>query len=533
MGIKFFFSWLVKTFPTCKTSLKNIDVLGLDLNGIIHSCAQFAFRYGKYESAPKLFFDDTHEIYDIFYCEIKNQIIEHVKNIHPKKVLLLYMDGVAGASKLNQQRQRRFKSSSNSIFDSNQLSTGTILMERIANKIRAWIKAWKAPNGNKLFSHLKIYFSDSQCAGEGEHKIFKSIKSLKYKRSCVVGMDADLIMLGLAAKQNRPELDIFIYKEDPFRIGTFYTVSITAISSVLKNINVPIGDFILLWFFCGNDFLPCQTSIRIEMNMDKLFHLYVLFKAQQSPELQEESLVFELNEQEEIQTPQLHSNISSNLSSNLSEFIHYLAKHEYELLQDKWKDSSLIKEDCFENSTTMEEFCEQYSTYFKCGASPLTPQCEDDRAIELYCKGLDWTMKYYQDEIPSWNWYYPYSHAPTFTMISLYLDSHPDFFQTIDFSNELENEPLTPFEQLLVILPRDSPCIPAPLRCIVNDEEFDHYYPSTVDIITQGKKYEWEYCVDLPMTDIKKIKERFAETKHLLSEDEQRRNKRTKTLKFV
>ena len=44
-----------------------------------------------------------------------------------------------------------------------------------------------------------------------------------------------------------------------------------------------------------------------------------------------------------------------------------------------------------------------------------------NKLCEYYIKTLVWNMKYYLNECPSWDWYYPYHYAPTFHDIYLYL----------------------------------------------------------------------------------------------------------------
>jgi hypothetical protein len=112
----------------------------------------------------------------------------------PNEELILSIDGVAGLSKMNQQRQRRFRSAKEKtdeirqIFDSNQISTGTMFLTELSAHIRAHFSKPRP---------YKVIIQDETVIGEGEHKIIRYLESKQKKRVCIYSPDADLIMLGI------------------------------------------------------------------------------------------------------------------------------------------------------------------------------------------------------------------------------------------------------------------------------------------------------------------------------------------------
>lgn len=213
-------------------------------------------------------------------------------------------------------------------WDSNVITPGTPFMFILAQSIRYWCQ-WKL-NTDPMWADLKVIISDASVPGEGEHKIMNFVRSQrsdpKYDpntRHVMYGLDADLIMLGLAThephfrilredvffqdakaktcklcgqpghyadqcrgtpKQKSGEFDEKASKPDS---KPFIWLSVSVLREYLAaEMSVPeqqfrfdleraIDDWVFMCFFVGNDFLPHLPSLDIhEDGIDKLIAIW-------------------------------------------------------------------------------------------------------------------------------------------------------------------------------------------------------------------------------------------------------------------
>ena len=243
MGVKHFFVWFRKNFAgNIKTISRShsenagidVDILAIDMNGIIHNCAQRVFRYGNYAPRFKKLLVRTNKTKQFnlekkVYEAVANEVNFFRKFVNPKKKLLLCVDGVAGLSKMNQQRQRRFKSAKENhglVFDSNAITPGTQFLDRLTKYLDWYIQMQISVSPE--WQSLEVILSNEKVCGEGEHKIINYLR--KYKQNgescCIHGMDADLIMLSMSA----PCKNMFVLREDSFRRDAIHMIDIRAFS---------------------------------------------------------------------------------------------------------------------------------------------------------------------------------------------------------------------------------------------------------------------------------------------------------------
>ncbi|KAI6780302.1 5'-3' exoribonuclease-like protein [Emericellopsis cladophorae] len=205
---------------------EEFDNLYLDMNGIVHPCTHPEDR-----PAPK---DEEEMMLEVF--RYTDRVVNMVR---PRKLLMIAVDGVAPRAKMNQQRSRRFRSAQEAkekadekqelikllkqqhggelppdsefnvvkqVFDSNTITPGTPFMDILAISLRYWCQ-YKL-NTDPGWAKLKVIISDATVPGEGEHKIMAFVRSQRASpehdpntRHVIYGLDADLIMLGLATHE--------------------------------------------------------------------------------------------------------------------------------------------------------------------------------------------------------------------------------------------------------------------------------------------------------------------------------------------
>ncbi|SPQ27399.1 c8e39d56-f89c-4092-b2d9-03b55bb07610 [Thermothielavioides terrestris] len=318
---------------------EEFDNLYLDMNGIVHPCS-----HPEDKPAPK---DEEEMMIEIF--KYTDRVVNMVR---PRKLLMIAVDGVAPRAKMNQQRSRRFRAAQEAkekeqdrqqllkmlrkengsnakeepvetvvkkAFDSNSITPGTPFMDILAASLRYWC-AYKL-NTDPAWAKLKVIISDATVPGEGEHKIMEFVRSQRNSpehdpntRHVIYGLDADLIMLGLAthephfrvlredvffqeakarmcklcgqkghdernckgeAKQKDGEFD---EKDKALPLKPFIWLHVSILREYLAvELSVPnlpfrwdleraIDDWVFMCFFVGNDFLPHLPALDIREN---------------------------------------------------------------------------------------------------------------------------------------------------------------------------------------------------------------------------------------------------------------------------
>lgn len=507
MGVKSFFYWYSRQFSDCLSRQPQypIDNLALDLNGLFHPVAQKIYQYGTY--APPTQFLSSRPIRSKSTIQLFRAItdkIEYCRNIcRPRKRLILCVDGVAGLGKMNQQRQRRFRTAksmenSEQTFNPNAFTPGTKLMDHLTKYIDWYLRMMITYHPE--WKDLEIVFSNEKVPGEGEHKIMQYIKKYgnQTESYCIYGLDADLMMLGMVLPVN----NIIIAREADENIVQFVDVSMfrkeilnimrwssgsTADPSVYFNDRDGVHDFILLCFLVGNDFLPTiPTMSIIDGGINLMMDIYK-----------------ELGKHNGHLTRTSRNHIVDFKIKSLTAFLVELGKKETELIEKKYKgipkffpDPLILQNMNEKKQLDLENFKKDY--YEK-----NLPHVQHDipSLVHSYLDGMHWVLNYYVNSMPDWMWYYPHLYAP-------FLSDFEQVLTNYKCPRFEEHSHVPPFLQLLVVLPSSSAdLVPSELSGLMTspNSPLNSYYPATFDVDMAGKKQDWEGIVLLPPISIEKF----------------------------
>ena len=540
MGIPRLFFWLYKNYPDVLVELKRevlfpVDTLSYDLNARIHPICQKLVGYGQTTSnkPQRLLHQSSCEASkktpsDSEIFEAVCQDIEALrKMVNPKKQLVIAIDGSAGMSKMNQQRQRRFKTTKErdekeiSLFDSNKITSGSVFMNELSVYIHKFII--NQLKTNPAWKDLEIVFSNEKHPGEGEHKIVRYFsKKAKENPDKFVGKtifihspDADLIMLALGLSLEIPKTNLFIIRENIYDDNpcSHFLIDVSKLKHTLISLMVPhsqsvnhdlvISDFILMGFLLGNDFLPHSPSIEILLEgIETLFSCY-------------------------LPTIEKHGHLTyTKLIDNRKEWcINTKAFQEY-LYQLSTYESQLIVRRAYRNDLVPEKLL---LAHFKERPPSASHNCSQDRyqfmfppyrqayytqkmktnpqnACKKYFEGMMFVLKYYLDELPDWNWQYEFHYAPFLA----------ELYQcVIHFDGEMrfvKHSPLSPIEQLWSVIPDQSKgLLPKEVQDKISDKRLEQFYPKTFVIDLEGTKNAYEGVICLPFVNTDNIRAVFKE----------------------
>lgn len=491
MGIPGFYAWLKRTYPFLISSFRQrlrektlpiLDILCLDLNGVIHESCQKHFGYGEFVPPLKPI---------PFYVQERRAIQEVWKTIkflidsfQPKEKVLIMVDGPAGKAKRQQQRARRYRSALASVmdekekFDPNSISPGTPFMDKLMAYLDQQIRKYLTEARNEL----EIIFSSDKVPGEGEHKLINFLRKYEKvdteKRIMLVGKDADLIMLALSIQNSLTDRfgpSMHILREEEL-------IDIDALRKELTNrlcwgleasASSIIHDFIFFCFLLGNDFLPHSPTVDLmDDGLEVLFSAYLDVCHQAKSHL--------------IVKKKIVSKVFISL-------LHILALNEEDALlkarlQPKFEDALFTKYYTQQEGKTSFNFLaykQEYNTRFTSvhQGKTLLDACTP---AQEYLKGMEWVFLYYTEGIPSWEWSYPYEYAPFASDLILAMEGY------ISCSFQL-GKPLLPFHQLVTILPPQSKkLLPEEYQSLFSDMQTE------VKIDRSGKRFDWQAIVLCP-----------------------------------
>jgi 5'-3' exonuclease len=544
MGIPYYFSYLIKNHSLIISKLQflnnNIANLFLDCNSLIYD----SLDYKKFQTKEQF------ESYIIENVIIKIETI--IKTINPSETIYIAFDGVAPFAKINQQKNRRYKSAYQSnlfknevVWDSCAITPGTLFMEHLNNALTSHFKKAKFFNSSNKNKPLNVILSLSDEAGEGEHKLFEYIRqsnTIANENSVIYGMDADLIMLSL--NHLKYTQHIYLYRETPVFISSLdkslnenekYIININLLGTIIyseitndiiMNSDTPewlreaqftidisfnkthnagfynkIEDYIFICFMLGNDFLPHFPALNIRLN-----GFTILLECYKK--------LFGLNDF-------LITNNTINWH-NFKKYIKAIAEHEEKFIKEvytirekqghKFYPETNEEEIAFKFSCTpswernIETFINPYEEdwvhrYYYSLLSINSTKSDYNKNIETLCTNylqtLQWVYNYYSSTCKNWTLYYKYNYPPLLSDLYSYIPYFNSEFVIVE-NNDILNDKLL----LCHVLPRKSlGLLPAKIHNYLLNN-YEYLYKEDYSIVYAFCKYFYEGHVIFPEFNI-------------------------------
>ena len=532
MGIPSYFSYILKNHPSIiKKFIPNtiqINNLYLDCNSII------------YDAVHNIDFSTIVESdVNAIIKSVCFKIDEYIDNIKPNKSVYIAFDGVAPVAKLEQQRERRFKSVHQNIitksifkdkttdpWNTTAITPGTMFMHQLNVNIKKYF------NNASHYKIEDVIISTSDEEGEGEHKLFQYIRDYPEKHSnettVIYGLDADLIMLSI---NHLPiSKNIYLFRETPHFVRSIsselepnstYLLDIPELAKTITlNMNNDaeltkeqsknrIYDYIFICFFLGNDFMPHFPSINIRTGgIHKMINAY---KAT-------------IGDSDENLTDGKKINWK-----NVRKVVNYLADLEHDNLKQEYKLRDKMEKKYIPNETPEDKFkkfeaipiyerqIEKFINPFKSGweeryyKALFNIDYSEERIKSIcinYLEGLEWTMKYYTTGCSDWRWCYKYSYPPLLKDLIRFV---PYF--DIEFISNKPKNPVSKMVQLCYVLPYHSlNLLPKNIYAKLS-QDYPEWHKPDCEFTWAFCKYFWESHVDLPEIDINKLEKLVSDAK--------------------
>ena len=548
MGIPSYFSYIVKNYPNIikryNKSVLNVDNLYLDCNSII------------YDIYAKMKTDDlTDSITNSIIKGVISKIEYYIETIDPKQQVIIAFDGVAPVAKLEQQRNRRYKSwyqneITRDIFNKDKpdpwnttaITPGTKFMSELNAKVSVHFSKSATDNPTSM-KGPNITVSGSNFVGEGEHKLFDYIRKNPVKHadqvSVIYGLDADLIMLSINHLPVSPKT--YLFRETPHFIGSIdselepdadYFLDIPELTEAIvsymnsdKELTVEqkksvsqrnkIYDYIFLGFFLGNDFMPHFPAVNIRTGgVDKMMNAY---RATIGPNenLCDGKTIYWNNVRKMIQflvNLEEQYIIVEHKSRNSKER-HLMPQTTPEEKFKRFEATPVFDRDMEKYINPMKPFWQ--SRYYR-GLFGIKSDTNDMQKKDIavnYLQGLEWTMKYYTSGCADWRWRYKYNYPPLLQD----LIKHVPVFNT-EFVVDKPANPVSEIVQLCYVLPRTQLSLLPPKLVSELLRHKDHWYKGNCDFVWAYSKYFWESHVEMNEIDINELEQFIADNKHLLLE---------------
>ena len=581
MGVPLLFSTLVRTYND-RNDVQHAIIKPTMPTEDLPTWLFLDFNAGIYQAIlPEIKTEDALVLHTIQYLDLLATKI--IKNV---ELLYIALDGVVCRGKQVQQRNRRFHSVCKrnrtmkinkqfgneldsgivSNIDTNMITPGTTFMAKLSIAIREYIAKTAS------LSRVRVIFSDATVPGEGEHKIMQFIKAnldpylnvninvnmnddmvgnnviINNHNTVIYGLDADLILLGLVTGCDK----IYLLREaneygnfsSSYEGRKYLFLDIDMLKcALIENFEhyggkIPkekhkalIDDYIFLCMLLGNDFMPKIHWMSLGSNgYEKWLSAYwqihnhtekylVNLDAMSINTEMLGDIMFIVKEQENqaiLDLFQKRKKLRIRVSDDMTE------REKQQTFADFFPLQHLQVEQTIHPETPGWQ-SRYYSTCFNIVASG-----ENRSAIaRCYLKTLVWNFLYYFDDMPSWEWYYPYAYAPTISDIyeELLIVKNINPGNNKDFAFVV-GEPVNAQTLLLMVLPWASKGLMA--RDISQKLESEQcplriYFPIKYGLNVAFNRYYHECIPNIYRMDMKKVNSFIKTIK--FTDDEIERNK--------
>lgn len=479
---------------------------------------------------------------------------------------------------------------SKDIWDrSANISPGTEFMEKLSNRIIKAMKEKTFQTHNNSMKVI-FNNGNTPGEGEhkflGLLRNMRDMDSKKDDKIYLYGRDADLIILAVCTHKSNIHIireiqlendkvlnelyEGYIYLElniDNLKTG-FYNDIIkkdsfkekSGLKVTKKNKICLLNDYIFLTFLAGNDFVLSLPFLKIKKNsLEKIINIYqdikddydtylveFDYKNDSKPSINIDFLkkIYENGSKKEDEW--MKRDIQKEVDKYLSGYIDERTKEsesklsEFDKIKTRYTHMHISSPHhplfkLYQEEIRLLNYNKSYDTwsneYYKnfLGIQDKTNSNDKDTinlCIENYLESLYFTLNYYYVGCPSWSWHYKFRVAPLLGDIFNYLDNNK-----IDKINECNNfnldKPMTPFQQLLFILPpQNSHILPEVLRPIMTDDKIgaSQYYPESIRIDAAfGGKTMYSEAI-LPEINDKYLINIIEKYEKNLNEEEKNRN---------
>lgn len=487
-------------------------------------------EYQKRQRRKELETADPAALQQELFDTILNELMTALDTVSPQDTVIFAVDGMAPMAKIQQQRQRRYKSAftkKGAFFDTNSFSPGTEVMIALDKFLRKEIEVAveKGERGEGLWLPPQVIYSSHLVPGEGEHKIMEYYRkgipegpiAAVGGAHVIYGLDSDLIMLSMLL----PQKNVFLMREDVEEIVNIQNLRAAIIRDL--GTETAIDDFLIMMYLIGNDFLPRVKSL------DNLFG-----EGDSAGKVSTSSLDYVIETYRKLKKPLSTDNGEGIDWLGLAYFLYALKPFEPKFVQSLSEltyefPSHVIDNSVVRGKVNFDDFRNNWYDYAlsspinsrdlvktfaipKKLTKPTTSQIQN-MALE-FLTGMAWTSLYYRKGMVAINreWSYPYFYAPLIKDLAVIagrlVASDPkkrlhvknyEVFKTMLQYNVVD--------QMLCILP-------PPSSDLVPKEVLPFYY-SQSPIIDQfpeaflfdedGKNFEWQMHALVPHANIRRI----------------------------